>query len=150
MFEAMVSSWNRQRFRLHFVTAREMYNIIKAAEEGREGNPNLYRDHVLPPPANRRIFCEQPWQLYSYGSDRIALDVNQPRSGTIEFSREPLRRVSGTIKKLEVFLNQGKLARLEINGEGEYEVQLVEHHLMSPDFAFIPGDRIHLLGCSAS
>lgn len=35
---------------LHYVTAREMYNIVKAAEAGLEGNPNQYRDHVLPAP----------------------------------------------------------------------------------------------------
>jgi len=35
---------------LHYVTAREMYNIIKAAEAGKTGNPNDYRDYELPPP----------------------------------------------------------------------------------------------------
>jgi hypothetical protein len=35
---------------LHYVTAREMYNIIKAAEAGKSGNPNDWRDFELPPP----------------------------------------------------------------------------------------------------
>jgi hypothetical protein len=35
---------------LHYVTAREMYNIVKAAEAGRAGNPADYRDFHLPPP----------------------------------------------------------------------------------------------------
>jgi hypothetical protein len=35
---------------LHYVTSREVYNIIKAAESGRSGNPHDYRDFVLPPP----------------------------------------------------------------------------------------------------
>lgn len=35
---------------LHYVTAREVYNIIKAAEAGCRGNPHDYRDHELPPP----------------------------------------------------------------------------------------------------
>jgi hypothetical protein len=35
---------------LHYVTAREMYNIIKAAEAGKSGNPADYRDFHLPPP----------------------------------------------------------------------------------------------------
>ena len=34
-------------FNLHYVTAREMYNIIKAAEAGEEGSPGLYRDYRL-------------------------------------------------------------------------------------------------------
>ncbi len=35
---------------LHYVSAREMFNIAMAAMEGREGNPAQYRDHVLAPP----------------------------------------------------------------------------------------------------
>jgi hypothetical protein len=32
---------------IHFVTAREMVNIIWAACDGREGNPGEYRDYRL-------------------------------------------------------------------------------------------------------
>ncbi|MBI3320803.1 MAG: hypothetical protein HYZ91_00880 [Candidatus Omnitrophica bacterium] len=34
-------------FRLHYVTAREMYNIIKAAERGESGDPGSYRSYEL-------------------------------------------------------------------------------------------------------
>lgn len=33
---------------LHYVTAREMFNIIKAAEAGVSGNPANYRDYIIP------------------------------------------------------------------------------------------------------
>lgn len=36
---------------LHYVSAREMYNIVKAAEAGEQGNPNLYRDFEVAAPA---------------------------------------------------------------------------------------------------
>jgi hypothetical protein len=36
---------NRAEYRLHFVTAREMVNIILAACDGREGEPADYRDY---------------------------------------------------------------------------------------------------------
>jgi hypothetical protein len=38
------------RYRLHYVTAREMTNIVRAAEADKKGNPGDYRDYVLPPP----------------------------------------------------------------------------------------------------
>jgi len=38
---------------LHYVTAREMYNIIKAAEAGETGNPNDFRDYEIPKYLNR-------------------------------------------------------------------------------------------------
>jgi hypothetical protein len=44
------------RYRLHYVTAREMYNIVRAAEAGRTGNPSDYRDfevRLINPPARR-------------------------------------------------------------------------------------------------
>jgi hypothetical protein len=39
---------------LHYVTAREVYNIIKAAEAGKGGDPNAWRDYILPPPPHRQ------------------------------------------------------------------------------------------------
>ena len=39
-----------KRYVLHYVTARETYNIIKAAEAGLSGDPSHYRDFELPPP----------------------------------------------------------------------------------------------------
>ena len=38
---------------LHYVTAREMFNVAIAAMEGKSGDPADYRDHVLPPPPVR-------------------------------------------------------------------------------------------------
>jgi hypothetical protein len=39
-----------EQWRLHYVSAREMYNIIKAAEAGETGNPGNYRDYLIPRP----------------------------------------------------------------------------------------------------
>lgn len=49
-----------QRYVLHYVSAREMVNIIKAAEEGCSGNPHAYRDHLLPPPPSSRQGSKKP------------------------------------------------------------------------------------------
>lgn len=40
-----------ERFVLHYVTAREMYNIALAAMQGFSGNPDQFRDHSLEAPA---------------------------------------------------------------------------------------------------
>ena len=39
---------DKKRYFLHYVSAREMYNIIKAAESGLDGNPNDYRNFIIP------------------------------------------------------------------------------------------------------
>ena len=51
MHSYLESAYNDgKRHVLHYVTSREVYNIVKAAEAGCEGNPNDYRDYILPPP----------------------------------------------------------------------------------------------------
>ena len=49
MFSHLEKTYGTGRYRLHYVTAREMYNMIKAAEAGKTGNPYAYRDFALPP-----------------------------------------------------------------------------------------------------
>lgn len=58
--EALHEDINREfndgrRYRLHYVTAREMVNIVRAAEAGVDGNPGQYRDYLLPPPPAARV-----------------------------------------------------------------------------------------------
>lgn len=53
-----------ENYILHYVSAREMYNVAKAAEAGLKGNPNLYRDFLLPKPN------------YRFMKDNVETDVN--------------------------------------------------------------------------
>jgi hypothetical protein len=51
LFETLRTDYNDgKRFVLHYVSAREAYNIVKAAEAGKTGDPGDYRDFVLPAP----------------------------------------------------------------------------------------------------
>jgi hypothetical protein len=43
---------DRPGYRLHYVSARQLYNIVKAAEAGCEGDPDDYRDFIIPPYVN--------------------------------------------------------------------------------------------------
>jgi hypothetical protein len=44
-----------KRWKLHYVSAREMANIAKAAEAGQTGDPNTYRDYLVARPAYREM-----------------------------------------------------------------------------------------------
>lgn len=49
MYTYLETAYNDgKKYVLHYVSAREMYNIAKAAEAGRGGNPGKYRDFVIP------------------------------------------------------------------------------------------------------
>jgi len=48
LFDYLTSKYNDgKKYILHFVTSRETYNIIKAAENGKDGNPDDYRDYEI-------------------------------------------------------------------------------------------------------
>lgn len=73
--------------RLHYVTAREVYNIIKAAEAGHDGNPTDYRDFAVPPPVNRSGMLGRPpgnskRTLVTRPTERLNRDTqSRPRAG---------------------------------------------------------------------
>jgi hypothetical protein len=50
LHEALARYNDGRAWVLHYVTAREMYNVAMAAMQGRTGDPGAYRDFVLPPP----------------------------------------------------------------------------------------------------
>jgi hypothetical protein len=52
--ELKEESRNGREYQIHYVTAREMANIVMAACDGCEGNPNDYRDYRLQLIANGR------------------------------------------------------------------------------------------------
>ena len=54
MCEYLESKYNDgKKYFLHYVSARELYNIVRAAEDGKEGNPHVYRDFIVP----RYVYC---------------------------------------------------------------------------------------------
>jgi hypothetical protein len=120
-FAAMEHWWNRPPFRLHYVTAREAYNIARAAEAGRDGDPNDYRDFQIPPPANRLVCCNRAWRLLSRTPARLHLEVLEPGPVRLEFAGEP-RSVAGHVRELEALYERGELAHLRIEGEGPFDV----------------------------
>jgi hypothetical protein len=51
LHQSLTEAYNDgHRFRLHYVTAREMFNLASAAMDRKTGDPNAFRDYVLPPP----------------------------------------------------------------------------------------------------
>jgi hypothetical protein len=50
LHQALAAYNDGERWRLHYVTARELYNIACAAMDGCTGDPEAFRDYLLPPP----------------------------------------------------------------------------------------------------
>jgi len=84
--EAVLGEWGRrmnqylttryndgQNYILHYVTAREGFNIAKAAEDGLSGNPNDFRDYRVLPYVNHYLYATAPYEAISFGPDRGVL-----------------------------------------------------------------------------
>lgn len=52
MLDQLKAEAEQRNIKLHYVSAREAYNIVRAAEAGLEGDPELYRDYIYAPPVN--------------------------------------------------------------------------------------------------
>ena len=50
---------------LHYMTTREAYNAVKAAEDGKTGDPEQYRDYRIPKPCNMLFHTEVPVAIKS-------------------------------------------------------------------------------------
>jgi hypothetical protein len=124
---AMEYWWNRPPFRLHYVAAREAYNVVKAAEAGHCGNPNDYRDFLIPPPANRLYACNRPWRLVSHTSARAHVRVLGEGEATLACAQGGLARVTGRLREVELRYKEGQagqLAGLRLEGEGPFTAAL--------------------------
>ncbi len=62
-------------WKLHYASAREMYNIIKAAEAGKTGDPNDYRDFAIPQYANMVIFTQNLYNLITYNTNYTWIEI---------------------------------------------------------------------------
>ncbi len=50
MFSYLEKKFSTGDFRLHYVTAREAYNLVMAAEDGKNGDPHRYLDYEIKQP----------------------------------------------------------------------------------------------------
>ncbi|MCK5097005.1 MAG: hypothetical protein KAR45_02825 [Desulfobacteraceae bacterium] len=47
--EYLETKYNNEKYKLHYVTAREMYNLVKCAESGQDVDPSDHRDFIITP-----------------------------------------------------------------------------------------------------
>jgi hypothetical protein len=121
-FTAMETWWMRPPYRLHYVTCREAYNIVKAAEAGHAGNPNDYRDFDVPKPANRIVSCTVDYRLVRRTQELLHLRVPDNRPARVELAEGPVRLVAGRLREVEVRHAHGEPAMLRLEGQGPFEV----------------------------
>lgn len=73
-----------KRYVLHYVTAREAYNIAIAAEAGKTGNPNDFRDFTMAPYVNRFMTSSLPYEVISIDDKKAVVKFLAPAGSEAE------------------------------------------------------------------
>lgn len=120
MFTDLEERFKRPPYRLHYVTAREAYNIVKAAEAGVNGEVGAYRNFSIPAPANRRLFCTSPYRLSRCSEGRITAEIqSEGRDAALLFNGFDLKAVKGgAIQGVDIEHVSGFVRRISVEGDG--------------------------------
>jgi hypothetical protein len=65
MLDMLEATCRERNLTLHYMSAREAFNVVKAAEAGMKGNPSQYRDYRIPRPCNMLFHTEVPVEIVS-------------------------------------------------------------------------------------
>jgi len=110
-----------ERYVLHYVTAREAYNLIKAAEAGEVGDPNQYRNYLIPPYANTKIWANRRYLLATYSPTEVVLRLLPGQEpAEVTFKDLLLRRLRGRFSSLH-YRREGNAVTLALEGDGPVE-----------------------------
>ncbi len=104
-------------YKLHYVTAREAYNICEAAVMGLSGDPNEYRDYVIKPYVNTKLFCSSQYKIMDYNDTEFALKVLEPKpeKTILDLKEFSLRRIEGSFSAVQ-YKERGAAIELRILG----------------------------------
>jgi len=126
MYSDLEAHCKNGRYRLHYVTAREAYNIAKAAEAGKSGNPDQYRDFLIPRPVNRVVYCDSPYRVESVSPTRLRLVVLAAEGATnIRFRDRPVESIIGNgITEVDLVHDGDAVRTFRIGGQGNCTVKM--------------------------
>ncbi len=112
-----------KRWRMHYVTARQARNVIRAAEAGAEGDPSQYFDFEIPAPATSFYCFDVPHRLLACTAEHLHLATEESVPGHLQVRSSSLRALHGTFLdfswreargELDVRLGPGQELRIEL------------------------------------
>jgi hypothetical protein len=92
-----------QRYRLHYVTSRQAYNIAKAAEHGMQGSPSDWLDYRIQPQPHAFYTLDAPHDLGHCTRDRLVIRHIEPgRPVHLRTRVGPIEHILGSITAVEI------------------------------------------------
>ena len=114
----------RESYSLHHVTAREAYNLVKAAEAGYSGDPGQYLDYDIKKPANRHLSVTCPYRLETAGPTDLALSLCETGEQRVEIGDNPIRSIHGyDLKTIKIQRDGDTVESLTLTGSGKCAIE---------------------------
>ncbi len=114
--------------RLHYVTARQAFNLVKAAEHGKRGNPSEWRDYCIGPQAHAFYTLDAPHDLEVCTAGHLKLTSIDVRGvANLRARVGPVQAVRGPIGALEIDDARAELRLSTQSGlatTGEFTIEL--------------------------
>ncbi len=122
-----------RRYRLHYVTARQAYNIAKAAEHGKEGNPADWLDYRIQPQASVYYTVNARHRLVHCTPARLAIaDIEPGASVRIRTRIGPVSEISGQVTAVDIDDTAGTIRFEAAAQDAEVAVELGDGFRLGP------------------
>ncbi len=104
MHQILAEQYNDgRRFQLHYVTARQAFNLVRAAEHGAEGNPQEFVNWEIAPPVTSRYWMNTRHNSKACTQERLILENLEPSEETsLRIRNSPLLSINGNLKMIDI------------------------------------------------
>lgn len=114
-----------RRYRLHYITARQAFNLARAAECGAGGDPGQFLDWEVPPQVTSLYWTDAPHETLVCTPDRLVLNHLDAREDTTTGLRYlGVESVSGRVRSLEVSAQQNSITLSPHGGDMPIKLRL--------------------------
>lgn len=130
MHRVLAESYNDgKRFKLHYVTARQAFNVIRAAESNAQGDPGQFLDWELPAQVTSRYCASVPHRVECCTPDRLVLDdIAEGPCPLVRLRNCGVEEISGALARLDVSMNHCALTLSQRPGAAQVRVRLARGH----------------------
>src|SRR6185312_12286536 len=92
-----------RRFRLHYVTARQAFNLVRAAEHGATGDPAQFLDWEVTPPVTSLYWANRRHETRACSPENLAVDIADPDEATeVGLRYAGFQKITGPLATLEL------------------------------------------------
>lgn len=114
-----------RQFKLHYVTARQAFNIVRAAERGLDGDPAQYLDFEVPAPLTDRYCLDAPHRAECCTPERLRLTEIEPQAATtLRLRYAGIDRIVGALQRVELDASRSLLKIQLQPGADRVQIQL--------------------------